>query len=61
MTLDSDGGEQVSEALNGNSPLKALILREQRYLMDAAVSAWLQTGNIENIESAQTRRIIAEA
>jgi hypothetical protein len=68
MTLDSDGGEQVSAALNGNSTLKTLTPQEQRYLLDAAVKAWQSTGNIENIQeaaqnidSAQTRRIIAEA
>jgi hypothetical protein len=65
--VDSDGGEKVSAALNGDSELGELSAHEQRYLITASAKAWQQTGNQENIreatenlQSSETRRIVAE-
>jgi hypothetical protein len=67
INFDDAGGERVSKALNGDSPLGALTSEEKRHLLDAATSEWCRTGNTENIhettenlEDDDTRRIVAQ-
>ncbi|MEJ2639040.1 MAG: DUF4781 domain-containing protein [Desulfosarcinaceae bacterium] len=67
IDYDDNGGEKVSRALNGDSSLGSLTPSEQRFLIDAAVKEWSQTGNTENIREAaenlknpETKEIVAE-
>jgi hypothetical protein len=68
LSLDSDGGENVSRALNGNSSLKKLSPVEQRYLIEKASEKQRISGDTEaireaaeNLKSLETRAIVAEA
>lgn len=68
IDYDDDGGEKVARALSGDSSLGSLTPSEQRYLIDAAVKEWRQSGNTENIREAaenltspETKQIVTQA